>query len=268
MNLARQSGIALVQVLLISALLLLLVVQLSLTAKTSVNLAIQLKEKSQASIKAQDQFANAQYALLTQEKSYSLVWNNGVVTGFSGSEFAVESGVTVRLQDLSGYLSTSFFGLEWINYVNGDNQKLNILKDWQGLTEDRRYSRGKRNARIPYTEEVTLLQGWENQNLDYITRLPTGFFNIAMTPEPLLREIYPEDTVTRVLELRNSGEIVRSKFTIIDGLENSTPFPRSNFIEVSVEAQSSDNIKYIRNRIYDVQTQKSVPIVEIGIGTP
>ena len=268
MIVSRQSGIALVQVLLISALLLLLVVQLSLTAKKSVDLAIQLKAKSQASLQAINQFSNAQYVLLTQQQGYSIAWNNGVVANYSGSPFMAEENVSVSLQDMSGLLSTSFFGLEWLNYVQRDNAKLETLKQWQGLTEGRGFASGKRNARLPYIEEINLLEGWQEQSHDHVTRLPTGFFNIAMAPVSLLLELYPEEVVLQIVELRTSGNFKRKDFNLIKGLEDSTPFPRSNFIQVNVEVQPTGDVKYLRSRIYDVQTGKSVPIVEIGIGTP
>lgn len=269
MNLSRQAGVALVQVLLMSTLLLLLVVQLSLNAKNSVNLALHLKEKSEASMKSLSVFSSAQYRLLTERQDYYLAWSNGQITDFSGSKLHPEPGVTLQLQDMSGLLSTSFMGGKWEDYLQGDKQKIQRLKSWQGGDDNSAPSPYDRKSRLPYLEEVNLLPGWEDQDLEYITRLPTGMFNVAMTPEALLMKVFPEDVVDEILELRHSGRINRDRLNLIDALQERLIMPRGDFIrvEVSVDSHILKNEQFNRTRLYKIQTGSRVPVLELGIGT-
>ena len=215
MNYSRQSGVALVQVLLISALLLLLVVQLSKNASNSARIATQLKEKAAAGVKSQTNFANAQYLLITQQKDFQLNWMGRNSINFSSDARQVEPSVYVELQDLAGLLSTSFFGQEWLSFVKSDQQKLETVKSWQGYGDDRFGSSNNRNARIPYIEEIRLLGDWRTDELQYLTYFPTGFFNVATAPESLLRLVYPGDIVNQIVELRRTNKLDRGSRSFV-----------------------------------------------------
>ena len=124
MNCSKQSGVALVQVLLISALLLLLVVQLSRTAQNSVQIATMLKQKSQAETRMYSNFAKLQYLITTQQKSMTLDWSGKHKIRYDGKQNLVEPSLSIELQDLAGLLSTSYIANEWLVFLRGDLSKL------------------------------------------------------------------------------------------------------------------------------------------------
>ena len=109
---SRQRGIALVQVLLVTAIIMLLVVQLSLTAADQVKRAQALKDRSEAALYLHSREVAMLYTLLTesmlprQETSnpYAASWN------FHGEPFVVD-GLEFTLQDQSGLMRFPISGV-------------------------------------------------------------------------------------------------------------------------------------------------------------
>lgn len=101
----RQSGVAMILVLMVSGILGLLMLQVSLTASEHLSRAQQLTDRVTAELAAQSREAAMHYSLLTEpwrpqvrsESAYAAVWN------FHGTPFTVD-GATWRLQDESGLL--------------------------------------------------------------------------------------------------------------------------------------------------------------------
>lgn len=269
MKLRRESGVALVQVLLISALLLLLVVHLSKAAKNSVEIATQIKKKSEFVVKAESTFATVEYALMTQPSNYTMELMDQLTVNFYGEPVEVDTNLVLEIQDSAGLLSTSFFGQEWFQYVNGEKNKIDVLMAWQGLSEGVSSSNSGRNARLPYVEEILLLNGWETAELNYITHIPTGFFNAATAPLYLLETVYSSEIANEIMQLRKRNENSRQNLKLIKGLMNNDVFPPSKYAQVTIKGLSEHSVteSYSRTRMYFTQTQRPLPVIEIGIGT-
>ena len=101
----RQRGIALIQVLLISGIIGLLMLQMGLTAREQVARAQALADRAELQLAAQSRESALLYSLLTEplvqdpksDNPYAVAWN------FRGVPFAVD-GITFTIQDESGLL--------------------------------------------------------------------------------------------------------------------------------------------------------------------
>ncbi|MBE1302113.1 MAG: hypothetical protein GJ680_19675 [Alteromonadaceae bacterium] len=269
MSIAKQTGVALVQVLLISALLLLLVVRLSQDAQSSVEIATKLKNKVNFIVNSETGFAEIQYAALTQEKGFTLRLQEGQKVNFHSDPVKYTQSMMVEIQDLAGHLSTTFFGNQWLDFVQGDNEKLDSLKEWQGLEGYGVSAKKNRNARIPYKKELFLLGGWENKALDLVTHYPTGFFNVATAPNQLLQLILPVESVEKIEELRRTNTMSRQNMMRIPNIDSESVFPPSKYIQVTLKNVSNNELETHLQRIrtFNIQTGERIPVLEIGNGT-
>lgn len=265
----KQQGIALVQVLLISTVLMLLVVQLSSKANNAVEIATELKYKAGAETKIQSTIAHVQFALLTQSRVDFEIQILDSSLGFFGEPQRVEADLTVEIQDMAGLLSTSFIGTGWNEYLKGNANQLNAIRVWQGMDEYGVASAKMRNARIPYIEEVLLLPGFEGTDLTYLTNLPTGFFNVGTAPEGLLTRIFGKVTSQRIDELRENDEFSRGTVNQLDGLQEASVFPPGTLVRVRVTSDRHDrnNLHVSRGRYFQLQPGNDTPIIEIGLTT-
>ncbi|BDX07690.1 hypothetical protein [Planctobacterium marinum] len=265
----KQQGIALVQVLLISTVLMLLVVQLSSKANNAVEIATELKHKAGAETKIQSAMAHIQFALLTQSRVDFDIQALDRSLGFFGEPQRVEADLTVEIQDMAGLLSTSFIGIGWDKYLNGNANQLNTIRKWQGMDDYGVASAQMRNARIPYIEEVLLLPGLEGTDLTYLTNLPTGFFNVGTAPDGLLSKVFGELTAQRIAELRESREFSRDTVNQIDGLQEASVFPPGTMARVKITSDRHDrkDSHVSRGRYFQLQPGNDIPIIEIGLTT-
>lgn len=269
MRISSQSGVALVQVLLISALLLLLVVQLSKTSRNSVNIATSLKNKSEILVSMESNFSEIEFAVLTQDRNLSLSWENYSINVY-GEEINLGNNFSVELQDLSGLLSPTFIGLEFINFIEQDATKLSSLRAWIGNDDVLTTSSGMRNARLPYIEELSLLNGWEGVELEFFTHVATGFFNNATAPTELLEKIYPEEVVEQIQLIRSDGKLDTSEIMQIRSLTDSGAFPASNHLLITLKGGNrlfEEERLYRRSKMLQIQSAKRTPLIEIGMRT-
>lgn len=265
----KQQGIALVQVLLISTVLMLLVVQLSSKANDAVEIATALKQKAAIETKMQSAIANIQFALLTQSRVDFEIQVLDSSLGFFGEPKQISGDLTVEIQDMAGLLSTSFIGAGWNEYLNGDTNQLNTIRVWQGMDEFGVTTGKMRNARIPYIEELVLLPGFEGTDLTYLTHLPTGFFNVGTAPEGLLARVFGEAAAERIAELRENKEFSRQTVNQLEGLEEASVFPPGTLARVKITSDRHDtkNLHVSRGRYFQIQPGNDTPILEIGLTT-
>ena len=222
----RQHGVALVQVLLVTAIIMLLVMQLSLTANEQVRRAQALKDRSEAALYMHSREVAMLYTLLTetlvpaQESTnpYAASWN------FYGEPFVVD-GLEFALQDQSGLMGfpiseTSDF--ERLLAVLGlSSTQARALADrlgqWIGISPLRggqasdAMMRGGAGDPVQYFGEMRFLEGMDEalygRLAELMTLYPTPAFNPLTAPEPLLRMRMSESTLAAVLDARRNGEL-------------------------------------------------------------
>lgn len=226
----RQQGVALVQVLLVTTIIILLVMQLSLTAADQVKRAQQLKDRSEAALYLHSRESALFYTLLTESlystsestNPYASSWN------FHGEAFVVD-GLEITLQDQSGLMRfpvRSVFDFERLLTTLGLGPTLarNLaqqLANWIGVSSSSgvrpvgAMMRGESGDPVQYFAELLLLPGMDEQLYgklaELMTLYPTPGFNPMTAPAPLLRMRMPESTLQAVLAARRKGELDQNR---------------------------------------------------------
>ena len=239
---ARNSrGIALIQVLLISGIIGLLMLQLSLTASEQVARARRIADRVEAGFSAETQESALLFALLTEpwtgpratQDAYAAVWR------FDGRPFRVGE-VELAVQDESGRLRVPLYGaLEFEQLllalgVDADrarrlgDQLLVLQGTRRGLTPPgaaTSVADGRRLSLFPVqaVDELRHLPDMDAslyQRLEpLITVFPSSNFNALSAPREVLAAILPASQRDAVLDLRERGELDAMSFWKLTGTE-------------------------------------------------
>jgi general secretion pathway protein K len=222
----RQNGVALVQVLLVTTIIILLVMQLSLTAAEQVRRAQALQDRSEASLYLHSREVALLYTLLTEplvpssgtDNPYAANWN------FHGEPFVVD-GLEITLQDQSGRMVFP------VSHVGDFERLLGVLgvgptqareiaarlAHWMGIGSSDgslpgdAMMRGGSGDSLQYFGELRFLAGMDEQLYGKLAQLmtlyPTPGFNPLTAPAELLRLQMSESVLNTVLDARRSGEL-------------------------------------------------------------
>ena len=226
----RQRGVALVQVVLVTTIIMLLVMQLSLTAAEQVRRAQALQDRSEAALYLHSREVALFYTLLTESllpspgsgNLYAASWN------FHGEPFVVD-GLEITLQDQSGLMRFPVSGVtdfEQLLTVLGlgltrAREIAEGLARWLGirLSGDGRpgdaMMRGGRGDAMQYFGELRFIAGMDEplygKLAELMTLYPTPGFNPLTAPAALLRMRMPESTFGAVLDARRKGELDQNR---------------------------------------------------------
>ena len=226
----RQRGVALVQVLLVTAIIILLVMQLSLTAAEQVRRAQALQDRSEAALYLHSREVALFYTMLTESllpspgsgNPYAASWN------FHGEPFVVD-GLEITLQDQSGLMRFPLSGVtdfEKLLTVLGlglmrAREIAEGLAHWLGITLSGggrpadALMRGHRGDAMQYFGELRFLAGMDEplygKLAELMTMYPTPGFNPLTAPAALLRMRMPESTFRAVLDARRKDELDRNR---------------------------------------------------------
>lgn len=233
----RQRGVALVQVLLVTAIIILLVMQLSLTAADQVRRAQALMDRSEAGLYLHSREVALLYTLLTEplvaspasSNPYAASWN------FHGEPFVVD-GLEFVLQDQSGLMRFPVSGVtefEELLAVLGlgpsqASEMAERLAHWIGIGLPGGGRPGDAMMRdgtgdpVQYFGELHFLAGMDEQLYrklaELMTLYPTPGFNPLTAPAPLLRMRMPESTLGAVLDSRRTGELDQNRLWQVAGI--------------------------------------------------
>ena len=226
----RQRGVALVQVLLVTAIIILLVMQLSLTAAEQVRRAQALQDRSEAALYLHSREVALFYTMLTESllpspgsgNPYAASWN------FHGEPFVVD-GLEITLQDQSGLMRFPLSGVtdfEKLLTVLGlglmrAREIAEGLAHWLGITLSGggrpadAMMRGDRGDAMQYFGELRFLAGMDEplygKLAELMTMYPTPGFNPLTAPAALLRMRMPESMFRAVLDARRKDELDRNR---------------------------------------------------------
>jgi len=234
----KQGGIALIQVIITTSIILLLTMFFLTVAKSQISRAAALQAKSQAYLAQYTGKNRVLFGLLTKDiiELQKQGWN------FDGQSFSVNDNTTVQLQDLNGLFSlitmTGSSVLERLlqQYID-DRQAATIassVMDWIDSDSIRRtngaeqndYPEGiiVRNARIQTFTELLYINGMtlevEHALIANTTFQPTPLFNPMTAPEPVLAA-YAQDTnkAAAVTALKRTNNFNRNEVIQLSGLE-------------------------------------------------
>lgn len=242
----RQKGVALVLVLLVTAIIVLLVMQLSLTASEQVRSAQALKDRSEAALYLHSREAALLYTLLTEPLIPASETANPYAANwiFHGEPFEID-GLEVTLQDQSGLMRVPATGVnEFRNLLTelgvGPARARGVsesLAQWIGVGAQSGSDsggvmmRGGTGGPVQYFAELRALGGVNEELYGRLAALmtlyPTPGFNPLTAPPTLLRLWMSEAAVAAVLEARASGELSQNRLWRIAGLaadETVVPF--------------------------------------------
>lgn len=235
-----QQGVALIQVLLLTAILSMMALQFTLSSRQQVAIATDLQNKMEAEIKLRTLESRLLFTLLTlskndadsalqQEDEIGRVWN------FYGKPFAVLDDATASIQDVNGLLSV--YGVsnsqelkQYLTFLGKQPQEANTiisnLHYWQGFERDPFTTMSGSQVRGNYllsVGELRSIDGIDNelyrQLSPVITTLQNLLFNPLTAPLPLLQAKLSTEIYTEVASLRREGKLTRQRFSELTQIE-------------------------------------------------
>lgn len=237
---AAQQGVALIQVLLLTAILSMMALQFTLSSRQQVTIATDLQNKMQAEIKLRTLESRLLFTLLTltkndadralqQENEIGRVWN------FYGKPFAVSDDATVSIQDLNGLLSV--YGAshsrelqEYLIFLGKQPQEaksiISNLHYWQGFDRDQFTTMSGSQVRGNYLLSVGELKSIDGiddtlyrQLSPVVTTLQNLLFNPLTAPLSLLQAQLAPEIYSEVANLRREGKLTRKRFSELTQIE-------------------------------------------------
>ncbi|MFT4925940.1 MAG: general secretion pathway protein K [Phenylobacterium sp.] len=235
----KQRGIALIQVIITTSIILLLTIFFLSVAKSQVARAAALQAKSQAYLAQYSGKNRVLFGLLTKDivQLRQQGWN------FYGQPFAINESTTVALQDLNGLFSlitmTDGSVLERLLGQSIDDRQAttiaNSVMDWVDKDTVRRANGAEqshypaqitvRNARIQTFTELLYINGMtveaEQVLMANTTFQPTPFFNPMTAPQKVLAA-YAQDKnkAAAVTALKRTTNFNRREVMVVSGLES------------------------------------------------
>ncbi|MGO2181155.1 MAG: hypothetical protein ACTH36_02330 [Pseudoalteromonas nigrifaciens] len=276
-----QRGIALIQVLLIVAVLSILALYFTQSARQQVHGATQMVDKAQAYVELHNAQANVLYALLTEQKDpeFSSSTNNSLVNSwnFHGAKFSYNDQVTVALQDLRGLLNLHYPNtqrlIQLLTYSGLNDYDAQLASqqiiDWQSLDTRSDYMPSNVTARHAAIHDISELRhlGLKQQQLQALqantTQYKKGAFNPMSAPDSLLNALLSSDVAQHIIILRNTKQLTVREFAQVTGFEESEDiilYP-SNLYKVTLQAQVGEAI--VKKVIYYHLQPTGNPVVNI-----
>jgi len=284
----RHKGVALIQVLIMTAIMSLIAIQFSLTARHQVDTAQSFNDRVMAELalkSAQSQILFNFFKHDPENLSDQVV--NGVKWNLRGQAFTLVEGVSVNIQSASGLMSTLTMPEEyWLKVLASlgiDDEKayelVHSLMDWHDIDNiqslygaEQNYYQNEslplpRNGPMQHISELQYVKGMTaalyTQLSPMATIYPSGSFNPSLAPASLVNAIFDEDTAKQIIEAQQSGSFTEQKWYDIVGSRHYDfvdIHPRNTFL-ISITAKFND---VVLTRRFDikVENQKSVnPIV-------
>jgi general secretion pathway protein K len=263
----KNSGIALVQVLLMSAIISIFALYLTSTAKSQVQQARWINDKMSALVALHDVEIDVIFRLLTQDKGLSSFnkniddqliqskWN------FYGKAFKANENVDVKIQDQSGLLHIQYPDVEFFKKLflsNGYSEEASIklidnLLDWQDLDSIPRAgswsvenSALTRNGPVPFIEDLIHIAGVDSTLIQILknntTLYRTSYFNPTNSPETLLSAITTQEAAEQVILLRDARQLTKQKFEELTGIKEGDFifFYPANFFMIELQSTVND----------------------------
>ena len=242
-----QTGIALVQVLIISLILSSLAIFISQAVKSQVNTVRQMQQAFELRLKLESVEAQLLQTLLTEQPYVNVNSFNPLVTkwNFYGKKFAIDDNTNVAIQDLSSLINLNIIDrrlmLSMLFKLGVDESEsyifLDSLLDWVDADDFKRINGaesqyyksqnvpGPRNGYIQSMAEVNFVKGAhilsdEQWSKYFSTELVSGFNPLNAPTQILSAFIKADNIVNQVIELRENNQLNMLKFYQLTGIED------------------------------------------------
>jgi len=270
----NQQGIALIQVLLISAVLSVLALYLTTTAKDQIKIAQWQDDKVAALIAVHNTEAELLYSLLVHSKisnnqashAQANIVNNW---NFFNAPFTINGNVKVEIQDQSALIHAHFpdkQNLEaLINYqgysIKEANSIIDSLLDWQDIDNIPRANGEEsldtpsmiRNGAVPDVHDFSFIENIPANLFQTLVKNTTlygkGFFNPMNSPKELLSAITSVTIAEQVMQLREQKKLTPGQFSQLTGITENDKvilYP-SNIL--AIELIGSQGISTVKKNI-------------------
>lgn len=228
----KQSGVALIQVLLITAIITVMALRLSYNAKNQVNIAATFEQRAQAQLKLSSAQADVLFTMLTRNTEHERTQQNASQVpphwNYYGKPFNLESGVTVKINDHRGLIpqripsSPLWDGFFMPQEVNEEQQKLILdgLNAWQyqdrilansGILAPKETEKTiiypKRRIQLP--QEISFVFPAElHKKLQGLTsHYATNMFNPLNAPDQILLTFFDPALAQLIIEQRENNDL-------------------------------------------------------------
>ncbi|WOC26642.1 general secretion pathway protein GspK [Pseudoalteromonas sp. N1230-9] len=242
-----QTGIALIQVLIISFILALLGIFINQSIQQQVKVTQQIQNKFAMRLELEEAETQLFSALLAHKKYPDTNSNNQLVKNwnFYGEEFRLSDSIFISLMDMKSLFSLNISSPDLIKNLliqlnveeNTAQTFVSSLTDWKDENDVSRVNgaeasfykqQGKRyvprNGYLQSVNEAALIRGAEQIPKEYFARyfsteMVTGF-NPINAPEAILKAIIKdESTANKVLKRRAAGTLTSYDFYLLTGIE-------------------------------------------------
>jgi len=270
-NVSRQQGVALIQVLLITAILSVLALYLTSTAKDQIKVAQWADDKAYALVAQHGAESELIFSLLTQNRTQSTTNANldGAVSvsqkwNFYDNPFSLNNLVTVKIQDQAGLIHAHFPNEKHLKKLiaysgetsSGITAIADNLLDWQDLDSIPRVNGDERlnnkneirNGAVPTVHDFFHVNRMTPELFNLLksnmTVFRQGIFNPMNAPEELLSALTSQTIASQVIELRNTNQLTNRLFSQLTGIveNDSTIFYPSNFLELTLESKVGESV--------------------------
>jgi len=259
-----QHGLALIQILLFTAILSVLALYMTQTAKSQITQAQWGNDKTQAQVNIHSAESLLLFQLLTNKKNYaqeqannseydlSNVWN------FYATPFVINNNVTAQIQDQSSliqlqYPDANLLKQLLINFAvtaNDAEVLVDSLLDWQDLDNIQRKNGAEaatyggfeniRNGAIPSVNDIKFLKTLSpaifQRLLPNVTIHKFGTFSALNAPVDILHAITNKAATEQVMQLRATNSLTRINFKEITGIreDEDTYLYTSNYLKINL----------------------------------
>lgn len=264
----KQNGIALIQVLLITAVLSVLALYLTTTAKDQVMVAQWTNNKADALVAMHSAESNLLFTLLTELKTINNTTSNdnNVINpieavlsnwNFFNKPFAVNQQVSIAMQDQSALINLHFPNRDVLTAlimsqgynINQTNVIVDSLLDWQDLDSIPRVNGIEvnnvgmpviRNGALPSIYDLNFIEAISPELQQVLIKNSTiyrkGPFNPTNSPEEILFSLLNTQTALQVMELREANQLTKRKFTQLTGIRENDEifFYPSNYVSITL----------------------------------
>jgi len=265
----EQQGIALIQVLLITAILSVLALYLTSTAKDQVKVAQWQDDKSDALVAVHSAEAELLYTLLVNSKiknADGINSNNNIINNwnFFDKPFVINNQVNANIQDQTALIHAHFPDAKvlkaFIGFTGYADKDVNViydnLLDWQDIDSIPRANGDEslsalnniRNGAVPDLHDFSFVNNMTAELfhglLNNTTLYGKGFFNPMNSSRALLTAITNVQIAQQVIQLREQGQLTPIQFSQLTGIVESDKvllYP-SNILAIGLEGKSGISV--------------------------
>lgn len=261
----RSKGVALIQVLLITGMLLILAIQLSKETKRQVNIATLMKSKGEFTMKLFNEKERLKFTLLTSTKSESQGLGS-VNFNFRGVPQKITGDITLTLQDEDGLMSLPYGGKDLARLIEAGASGHETLLNYQGLGQRQSSGDSIRGGLLPSLNEVNLIEGVKVTDVNLLTHLPTFQFNLYNSPESLLQRLFETETAEqiRLLQAGNNTNILDWPSVVKQSDQYMVSKLPGNYLKIRFRAYD-DSFEVIRRYRIMVNYDQEPVITEIAV---